>query len=409
MAAYDYEALDPRGRTRRGVISADSARAARQELKRQQLIPVRLDTASEQRDAPAAGWQRRLRPAAAVLTKDLSLVTRQLATLVGASAPVEEALNTIALQSDKPAVRKTLLSVRAGVMEGRGLAEALAGYPRSFPPLYRSLVAAGESTGSLGAVLERLADYLEKSRAMRTKVTSALIYPAFLAITAVAVIVILMTFVVPKVVEQFDSLGQDLPLLTRIMIGISDVLQSYGLIMAVMIVAAIAAAARAYTLPRVRLAVDRAVLSVPFVGRLMREMLAARLARTLSTLLASGAPVVDGLAAARKTVHNAVLSDALAEVIGQVREGTGLSQALRRAGAFPPMIVYMTAMGERSGRLDEMLDKAAVHLEQEFEAVTAAVLGLLEPLIIIVMGALVALIVLSILLPILQLNTLTLG
>lgn len=407
MAAFDYEALDPAGRTRKGVISADSLRLARKELSRQQLLPVRLEPSVEK---PASGrlLERLTRPGQ-IGQKDLVLITRQLATLIAAAAPVEEALNTIALQSDKPAVRKTLMSVRTSVMEGRSLAEALAGFPRSFPPLYRALVGAGEQAGALGPVLDRLAGHLEKSRAMATKVTTALVYPGFLSVTALAVIVILMVFVVPKLVEQFDSFGQDLPLLTRIMIGASEAMQHYGLVAALAVAAASVAAARAYRQPAIRLKADRTLLALPFIGRLMREMLAARLARTLATLYASGTPVLDGLTAARRTVRNAVLGRALETVIGQVREGTALSAALRRSGAFPPMIVYMTAMGERSGRLDEMLDRAAQHLEQEFEAVTATVLGLLEPLIIILMGLVVGLIILSILLPILQLNTLTLG
>ena len=415
MPAFDYEALDERGRTKRGVVSADTARLARRELKRKQLVPLKVVAAMEDEGGSTGdGTGRlgrlvaRLQRSPALSAKDLTLTTRQLATLISAAAPVEEALNTVALQSEKPVVRKTLLAVRSQVMEGQRLGDSLARHPRSFSPLYRSMVSAGENSGSLGPVMERLADYLERSHAMRSKVVSAMIYPAFLAITAVAVIILLMTFVVPEVVDQFDDMGQTLPLLTRIMIGVSEALQSYGLgALAVLTLGGIVAV-RALKSPAVRERVDRSLLRLPLVGRLAREMNAARLARTLATLIASGTPVLEGLTAARNTLTNASLKRALGEVIGQVREGSGLATALRRTGAFPPLVVYMAAMGEKGGRLEEMLSKAADYLEREFEEVTGTAVSLMEPAIIIIMGGVVGLIVLSIMLPILQLNTMAL-
>ncbi|MBK5920934.1 type II secretion system protein GspF [Rhodothalassium salexigens] len=433
MAAFEYEALDGRGRTRRGVVSADTARLARRELKRRHLVPLKLvatdaPAAKAGADAGEAGGQAAgapglataglaarlaaplagLRPAPRLSAKEVVLVTRQLATLISAAAPVEEALNTVALQSDRPLVRKVLLSVRAQVMEGQRLADALARHPDSFSALYRSMVAAGEASGSLGPVMERLADYLERTQAMRAKVVSALVYPAFLSVTALGVVVLLMAFVVPKVAEQFDHLGQALPWLTRAMMALAEALQAYGLWALLTLLGLGLVAVRALRRPGVRERVDRWVLALPLVGRLAREMNAARLARTLATLIASGTPVLEGLAAARNTLANSYLKASLSQVIAQVREGSGLAGALRKTGAFPPLVVYMAAMGEKGGRLDEMLGKAADYMEAEFEDVTRTALSLLEPAIIVVMGGAVGLIVLAIMLPILQLNTLAL-
>lgn len=402
MAAFEYEALDKAGRKTRGVISADTARLARRELKRKRLVPIRLEAAAARRATGA----RRL-SLSRFTPRDLSLVTRQLSTLLDAGAPVEEALQTIASQSEKQTVKKTLLSVRAAVMEGYKLSDALGQAGGAFSPLYRSMVAAGEAAGSLGPVLGRLAEYLEKQQKMRGKVQTALTYPAFLALTALGVVIALMTFVVPKVVEQFDTLGQELPALTVAMIWASDALRQFGPFALIAIAGGGLAFAHGLRSEGSRRRVDRAVLKLPVIGRLVREMQAARLARTLSTLVSSGVPVVEGLAAARDTVRNTALRDALSQTVTLVREGASLAKALRRADAFPPLVVYMAAVGENSGRLDTMLAKAADYLESEFEAVTQAALSLLEPTIIIVMGAMVTVIVLAILMPILQLNTLT--
>ncbi len=409
MAAFEYEALDPTGKRVKGVISADSPRLARRDLRAKKLVPLTLAQAARSQrasaDANAKWWDQLpiLRPS--VGSRDLSLVTRQLATLVNASAPVEEALQAIALQAEKPGVRTTLLSVRAGVTEGLKLSQAMGAQSHVFDPLYRSMVAAGESSGTLGPVLERLADHLEKGQAMRAKVTAALVYPAFLAITALGIVIMLMTFVVPKVVDQFDSMGRDLPRLTEILIALSDGVRDYGLYAAIALGLGIIAFVRALQAPGFRRRVDGAMLHLPIIGRLMRELQAARLARTLASLIASGTPVLEGLTAARGTVSNTVMKDAIGEVVTQVREGTSLSAALRRAKAFPPLVVYMAAMGEKSGQLDTMLVKAADYMEAEFEAVTGTVLGLLEPAIIILMGAVVGTIIMAILLPILQFNS----
>ncbi|WP_374764931.1 type II secretion system inner membrane protein GspF [Yunchengibacter salinarum] len=399
MQAYAYEALDRTGRMKKGVVTADSPRAARRDLRGRGLTPVRL-TATRN---PGGGLSLPGR-SPRIAGGDLALVTRQIATMVGAAAPVEEALGTVAAQAEKPAIKTVLMRVRGQVMEGHRLSEALAREPRSFDRLYRAMVAAGEGAGDLGLVLERLAEHLEKTRDMRNKVRTALIYPAALALVALAVIVILMTFVVPRVVEQFEGMGQTLPLLTRIMISISDFLAAYGLWLSGGVVLAGIGFARALNHPAFRGAVDRLVLRLPVIGPLVRDLGAARLARTLATLTASGAPVVDGLKAAARTVTNTVQRDALDRVVTQVQEGKSLPAALKRVDAFPPMVSYMVAAGENSGTLDRMLMKAAETMEATFERVTRTALTLLEPAIIVAMGGIVAVIVLAILMPILQLN-----
>lgn len=403
MAVFEYQALDAGGRRKKGVISADTPRLARRELRRANLTPLRLEAAKAQEvkkkfDLSSIDLRR-------VTAKDLTVMTRQLSTLVEASAPVEHALHIVAAETENAKLKRALLAVRTRVTEGRRLSSAMAEQPNIFSSFYTSLIAAGEGSGSLGIVLSRLADHLEKTRRLRAKVTTALIYPIALSLVAVTVITILMTFVVPKVVEQFDSLGQELPSITQAMIAISAAMRSYGLLLLLGAAVAPFLFARAMTNPVFHRRVDRFLLGVPMLGRLIRELHAARLARTLATLVASGAPVFEGLSAARQTTSNLVLRDALNEITAQVREGESLSAALRRSQSFPPLVGYMASVGESTGRLPDMLTKAADYLEAEYQTFTDAVLSLLEPGIIVLMGVIVALIILSILMPILQLNT----
>lgn len=411
MQAFEYEALDTAGRAQKGIVSADSPRSARRELKKRNLMPVSL---RETRSKPGLSLKRGASKTddgerTKLSHKERTLITRQLATLIGAAAPIEQALNTIAGQSDKANVKRCMLAMRADILEGRRLADALRRRGKAFDQLYIAMVSAGENAGSLPAVLDRLADYMERTQAVRTKVQTALIYPACLAVVALGVIVALMTFVVPRVVEQFDGVGQTLPFLTRLMIGISDFLVAYGLILGVVIVLAVIAFARALQYASFRLAFDQFCLGLPVLGRLIRQMNGARFARTLGTLFASGVPIVSGLEASAKTMGNRVLRRAIEAMTHDVKEGKALSATMRRGAYFPPMLVYMVAAGENSGTLADMLSKAAHYMEAEFESFTDAALSLLEPLIIIIMGAIVATIVLSILMPILQLNSLALS
>jgi general secretion pathway protein F len=404
VPVFEYQALDQQGSMKAGVISADTARLARRQLRQIRLVPVTLSSVGENKTRALKTWARPKGPTASAVM----VMTRQLATMVGASAPLEEALHTIALQSDSKPMRATLLAVRASVMEGFRLADAMAQQGHVFSPLYRALVGAGEISGNLGVVLERLADHLEKSARLRSKVIAALIYPLVLSTVAIGVVAILMVFVVPKVIAQFADLGAELPFLTRALIAVSNGLSSYGILILGAVIAGAATFGWALRRESFRRRIDGFILHLPMIGKLTRGLYAARLARTLSTLIASGSPVVEGLAAAKSTLSNLVLLDAVARVITAVKEGTSLSNSLRRAGIFPPMVVYMAAVGESTGRLDVMLTKAADHLENEFESFTSTAVGLLEPLIVVVMGGVVATIMLAILMPILQLNTLAL-
>ncbi len=403
MAAFDYIAADAAGRTVSGSVTAADEAAARKALAKRQLAPLQLTPGrSGAMAASKPGKAGRLSP------KALALTTRQLATLISVS-PLEEALRNLMLQADRPNVRRVLEGVHVGVIEGRRLSDAMGQQGAAFPPLYRAMTAAGEQSGALQPILERLADGLERDEVVRGKVLTALVYPCVLAVVALGIIVAMMTYIVPKVVDQFDSMGQTLPLLTRLVIGLSDLMRDWGWLMALVLAAVVGAGLIARRREAVRLRLDAWVLRLPLVGRLTRDLHGARMARTLSTMIAAGLPVLEGLTITARTVSNRALRRATEQMAEAVREGGGLSAAMRRAEVFPPILVYMTASGESSGRLEPMLERAADYLEREFSNFTAVMLSLLEPAIIVVMGGIVAVIVLSILLPILQINTLALG
>ena len=406
MPDFAYVGLDTAGRERRGSVHADSADAARAQLVSRRLYVVRIEPRSEA--APPALLSRGVLARRRIGQKQLTLFTRQLATLAQVS-PLEEALRTLSRQAEREEVRRVLGSVHEGVVEGRRLADAMAREPKSFPPLYRAMVAAGESSGTLPQILERVAALLERQAQVRGKVLSTLAYPMVLALVAAFVVFALMIFVVPKVVEQFQDVGQRLPLLTRIVIGLSNFLSSWWWALLILIFLAVLAAGRALREEGLRMKFDALLLRLPLIGRLIRDLHAARMARTLSTMIASRLPLLEGLRLTTETVHNRVLRAASADIAESIRTGGSLSGALRRAGVFPPLLVYLAASGEASGKLDLMLERAADYLEREFDSFTSTALSLLEPAIIVVMGAIVALIVLSILLPILQLDTLAGG
>ncbi|MGD2131795.1 MAG: type II secretion system inner membrane protein GspF [Maricaulaceae bacterium] len=405
MAAFEYVALDPHGKRTRGVVAADTARAARRELRQRRLTLLKLDESqAAQRSLKGAeeGGRSGLTPAERVL------VTRQLAMLIQSGAPVEEALNAVAQQATRRPARRALLELRSEVTEGRRLSEAAGRQGRTFGSLFRPMAAAGEATGELGAVLSRLADLEERAQKVRQKTLAAVIYPIVLTIVATVIVTALMTFVVPRVVEQFDTLDQDLPLLTDVVIFISNGFRTYGLLIALAAAAGVLAFARALRLEPVRAAADALVLWLPVVGGFVRVASAARFARTFGSLLQSRVPVLESIEAAKLTVQNRVVRKAAERVAEAVRKGGSVAAAMRAEKAFPPLLVFMAASGERGGELGAMFEKAADYLEGEMETTTEVALNLLEPLIIVVMGAIVALIVLSIMLPILRLNALAL-
>jgi len=404
LADFDYIAIDTRGAEQRGHVAAADIDAARVALDRRRLYVVRLDPGS-----PPVATARPLfglkLGTPKMSGKQLTLFTRQLATL-GRVSPLEESLRTITRQTEQESVQAIVARVHAGVVEGRRLADAMAREPKSFPPLYRAMVAAGESSGTLPTILDRLAVLLERQAEIRGKLLTALAYPTILALVALGVVTALMMFVVPQVVEQFDTVGQELPLLTRIVISISDILVGWWWLMLLCGTFATFGIWRALKEPSIRLSFDTRLLRVPLLGRLLRDLHAARMARTLATMVASRLPLLDGLTLTAGTIHNRRLRLASDEIVEAIRGGGSLSSALRRAGVFPPLLTYLAASGEAAGRLDEMLERAADYLEREFDRFTATAMSLLEPAIIVVMGGIVATIVLSILLPILQLNTL---
>ncbi|MEM9706948.1 MAG: type II secretion system inner membrane protein GspF [Pseudomonadota bacterium] len=402
MPAFEYEATDLGGKIRRGVLTAETTRQARSELRRRNLTPIAVQ-APRQTQASAGARERHISEG------DLVAITRQLQVLAAAHTPLDEALNAVAMQTDQQHVRRLLLSVRERVLEGWRLSDAMGEHPKSFSGLYRAVVAAGETSGDMGAVLDRLATMLEKNRAMRNAALASLIYPAVLAVVAGGVVTLLLTFVVPKIVENFRSFNAELPLITQAVVGFSDFLSVYGLVLLAIICVVSVGFRQLRKAQGPRLAIDKFVLKLPVVGKLSRALEGARFARTLSTLFAGGAPLLDSLIGAQRTISNAHIRSELDQTITLVREGTGLAVALKRPGVLPSMMVHMVAAGERAGEVPMLLDKAAAQLEDEFETATSVALRLLEPAIIVAMGGAVLTIVMAIMLPIMRLNALANG
>lgn len=407
MARFAYHAIDPKGEERRGAIEAATEAAAREKLVTREwfVVSLKADAAMSARRA-AISTSGLAFFATRLSAKQLALFTRQLSSLMSVS-PLEETLRTIARQTEKPKAQGILSNVHAGIVEGLPLAEAMRREEPSFPPIYRAMIAAGENSGSLPAIADRLADMLERQAQVRGKIIAALAYPVVLSVVAIAVVTGLMISVVPRVVEQFDNASRQLPLLTRVVIAISHFLSVWWWALIALLLLAGVGFARSLRNPAAKLRFDAALLRVPFIGKLIRDVHAASLARTLAAMIAARLPLVDGLRLATRTVSNAVQAQSLAQISEKVRAGGSLSAALREADTFPPLLVYLAASGEAAGQLGTMLERAADYLEREFEAFTAAAMALLEPAIIVVMGTLVALIILAILLPILQLQNLT--
>ena len=402
MADFRYLAIDPAGREKRGHVAAPDKDAARATLISRKLYVIECTPGPPpEARAPLLNLDR-----AKFTPRELALFTRQLATLTEVS-PLEEALRTASRQSEAPHVRRIVGTVHSGIVEGRRLADAMAREPKSFPPLYRAMISAGESSGSLPTILDRLSVLLERQAEVRGKLMATLAYPIVLSVVALFVVAALMIWVVPRVVEQFDTVGQQLPLLTRIVIAISDAMANWWWAILLVLAALAAGGAAILRQPGPRRAFDGWLLRLPLLGRLLRDLHAARFARTLGTMVSSRLPLVEGLRLTVPTIRNTVLRAATEAIVEQVRGGGSLSAAMRNAAVFPPLLVYLTASGETSGRLEVMLEKAADYLEKEFDRFTATAMALLEPLIIVVMGVIVALIILSILLPILQLQQLT--
>lgn len=402
MGAYRYVAVDARGKQRKGVLEGDTPRQIRQHLREQSLLPVRVTEV----EARSPTQRRRIALRRRVSTLDLALLTRQLATLVRAGLPVEEALLAVSEQSERPAIRGILLGVRARVLEGHTLASGLEGFPGAFPHVYRATVAAGEQAGRLDSVLERLADYTESRHGLRQKISHALIYPVVLTGLALAIVVLMLVYVVPKVVGVFETTGQTLPVLTRMLIGLSSFLQDAWWLVAGGVAVAAVGINRLLRREDMRRRYHRWLLTLPIFGRVSRGINTARFTRTLSILSSSGVPVLEALRIGGSVVTNLPMRDAVEEATVRVREGGAIGRSLAQSKLFPPMSIHLIASGESSGALDTMLERAAHHQENEMDNLLGAMLSVLEPALIVVMGLIVLAIVLAVLLPIFQMNQL---
>jgi general secretion pathway protein F len=399
MPAFEFNALDAAGHAQRGVLQADTPRAARGQLRERGLHPLQVAPVREGAAGSARWWK------AGIGGAQLALLSRQLATLVGSGLPIDESLGALA-EGSEGRFKSLVLALRARVMEGATLASALAEHPDSFPPLFRASVAAGESAGKLDRVLRALADHAEASDALRQRVMLALTYPVLLTVVALAVVGGLLVYVVPQVTGVFTQHGQALPWPTQALIAGSDWMAAYGGWLLVAILMLVGAAVLALRQPALRRRWDGLLLRLPIFGRLLRAAESSRFARTLALLTGSAVPLLDALAIASQVVHNLPLRDALAKVSARVREGQGFARALAETRQFPPIAVRLIASGEKSGRLDEMLAEAAAHQERELNGALGVTMAALGPGVILLVGGLVLFIVLAILLPIFEMNSL---
>ncbi|MBD3654642.1 type II secretion system inner membrane protein GspF [Kangiella sp.] len=402
MAAFEYIALDARGKQKKGVLEADTPRQIRQQLREKDMTPlevVHIGDAQKAREKSSGGF---FKPS--IKVADLALVTRQLATLVKAALPIEEALKAVADQTDKGKVKSIILGVRAKVLEGHTLADGMAEFPNVFNELYRSMVAAGERAGHLDKVLNRLADYTERRQKINSKVSAAMVYPVVLILVAVGVVSGLMVFAVPKVVEQFTHMSQELPVLTKILIGISDFVINYGLYTLILLVLMFVGMRYWLRNEDNKRRWHAKILKMPVFGRLSSNLNTAQFSSTLSILHSSGVPLLEAMNIGGKVLSNLKMRQAVAEAAVKVREGSSLKVALQQSGLFPPMMIHMIGSGEASGELEQMLQQVSDNQESLFENSVDVALNIMGPLIILALGGMVMFIVLAMMLPIFELT-----
>jgi general secretion pathway protein F len=402
MAAYAYQAMDKGGKTKNGVLEGDNPRQIRQQLREKGLIPMQVDQVAEKERKSQAGFSLFKNTISAA---DLSLLTRQLSTLVEASLPIEEALLAVAEQCEKPRQKNMMMAVRSKVVEGHTLADAMAEFPHVFDDLFRAMVAAGEKSGHLDTVLNRLADYTEKRQQTKSQITQAMVYPSIMMFFAFAIVLLLLTVVVPKIVGQFQNMGQDLPTITQILIDVSEFLQAYGLALGIVLVILIVIVNRVLQQPVMKKRYHKFILSLPFIGKLSKGLNTARFARTLSILTSSAVPLLESMRIASEVLENLQIRAAVNTAAGFVKEGSSLRASLEQTKMFPPMMMHMIASGERSGELQQMLGRAADNQDRQFESLVGVSLKVFEPILIVTMATVVLFIVLAILQPIMALNS----
>ena len=403
MPAFDYVALDAKGKQKKGVLEGDSPRQVRQQLKEQGLVPLSVETnsqkAKEQTGKISIGR-------VSISAGDLSLITRQMATLLAAGLPLEEALRAVSRQQEKPKVKSMLLAIRSKVVEGHSLASSLNEFPQSFPELYRATVSAGEHSGHLDLVLEQLAEYTESRYRTRKKVQGAMIYPIVLTLFAFIIVTGMLTFVVPKIVAVFEDSKQELPMITQVLIGTSEFLQGWWWLLLIIIASGVYAFKRALKSEAFRYRFHSWLLRAPLLGRINRGLDASRVASTLSILSRSGVPLVEAMRISGQVAGNLCIRESVLDGAVKLKEGSSLFASLDGSGHFPPMMMQMIASGESSGELDSMLSRAATNQERELEDLIDTIVALFEPLMLVVMGGVVMMIVLSIMMPILSMNSL---
>ncbi len=403
MAAFEYTALDLSGKQKKGILEGDTPRQIRQMLREKKLIPVEVEGVN-QSSKQKQGQPKNKQSSSKMSAADLALITRQTATLVRAAIPVEESIKAVAEQCEKPKQQTMLLGIRARVVEGHTLADALSEYPKVFSNLYCSMVAAGEKSGHLDLVLERLAEYTEARQAISQKISGALVYPVILSVVSIAIVSFLLGYVVPQITESFVQSGQELPWLTQALLSMSEFIQSWGILTAILIVAFISGFKFLLTKPAIRLAWDKWKINAWIIGKVIRGLNAARFARTLAILNASSVPLLEGLKIAGDVMTNVELKNAVREAALRVSEGAGLKVSLQQCGYFPPMMLHMIASGENSGELEQMLDRAADNQETQFDNLVSVMMDMIGPIMILIMGAFVFMIVLAIMLPVFELS-----
>lgn len=400
MAAFEFKALDERGKQKKGVLEADSARVVRQQLRDRGWAPLEVSPTRERQQGSGFSLNRGLS------ATDLALVTRQLATLIQSGIPVEQALSAIANQTDKPRIKSMMLAIRARVLEGYTLAGSLGEFPSAFPQLYRATVSAGEHAGHMDLVLNRLADYTEARQEARQKIQLAAIYPVILTFVAIAIVIFLLTYVVPDIIDVFVRSGQELPPLTKGLLVVSNFFVEWGWLLLILLVAGGIGFRMALRRPSFRLKFHRQLLHIPFLSRLSRGMNTARFASTVSILTSSGVPLVEAMRIAGEVLSNEYLKERIRKATQSVSEGGSLKNALENTGYFPPMMIHMIGSGEASGELDRMLERTATHQENDLQGKISALVGLFEPMMLLVMGGVILIIVLAIMLPIMNMSQL---